>query len=249
MARSSALALRRSKAQTPLVPDAWEEALSRLRLLRSFPSVPSILRSGADAGIKTIAHMYAPDNSSSIHDNPIIFTNIVLDEFAKNRYFGPFTESEVIHELGPFQTSPLSLVPKPHSNPPKFRQVNNLSHPRIPRTYPSYTLTSINHSIDADNYPCTWGTFAAVSLLISRLPPGSQGAVRDVSEAYRCIPLAPNQWPGTVVRLSDTLFAINVALLFGLTSSGGIWGLIADALCAILRASGIGPLSKWVSPR
>ncbi len=70
--------------------------------------------------------------------------------------------------------------------------------------------------------------------------------MRDVSEAYRCIPIAPNQWPGTVLRISDSLFAVNVALLFGLTSSGGIWGLFADALCAILRASGIAPLAKWV---
>ena len=51
---------------------------------------------------------------------------------------------------------------------------------------------------------------------------------------------------GTVIRLTEVLFAVNVALLFGLTSSGGIWGRFADALCAILRASGIGPLAKWV---
>ncbi len=156
---------------------------------------------------------------------------LVLHEFEKERYFGPFDEQEYCspHAVrGPFQTSPVSLVPKPNTNPLKFRHVNNLSSPLHPRSFPSGVITSINHSIDADNYPCTWGTFAVVALLIARLPPGSQGAVRDVSEAYRCIPVAPNQWPGTVLRLTDSLFAINVALLFGLTSSGGIWGLIAD---------------------
>ncbi len=59
-------------------------------------------------------------------------------------------------------------------------------------------------------------------------------------------PSHPINGPGTVLRISDSLFAVNVALLFGLTSSGGIWGLFADALCAILRASGIAPLAKWV---
>ncbi len=75
-------------------------------------------------------------------------------------------------------------------------------------------------------------------LIIARLPPGSQGAVRDVSEAYRRIPIAPSQWPGYCCPPYRRSVAVNVALLFGLVSSGGIWGLVADALCAILRASG-----------
>ncbi|KLO03945.1 hypothetical protein SCHPADRAFT_948152, partial [Schizopora paradoxa] len=246
--RLGALARRQLSPQTPFNADAWELAFTSLGLFDSYHSVISILRSGANAGIPIIHQTFAPPNTKSVAENSALFESLMLHEFESERFYGPFTAEETERALdSPFQTSPISLVPKPNSNPPKFRPVNNLSYPHtpIPRS-PSSFISSINYSIDADNYPCTWGTFAVCSLLIARLPPGSQAAVRDVSEAYRRVPIVPAQWPGTVVRLTDTLFAINVALLFGLVSSGGIWGLIADALCAILRASGIGPLCKWV---
>lgn len=264
--RLQILERRRSSPHTPLNADAWALTLSNSGLLPKYNPVLTILRHGADAGISSIQTTFSPPNSSSVSDNSQLFESLMLHEFEAGRFCGPFTAREVEDALqSPFQTSPISLVPKPNSNPQKFRPVNNLSYPHkpIPRP-PHYSLTSINYSIDADNYPCTWGTFAVCTLLIARLPPGSQGAVRDVSEAYRRVPIAPSQWPGTVVRLSPELFAINIALLFGLVSSGGVWGLVADALCAILRASGtkhlllnsygftnlfrlgIGPLCKWV---
>lgn len=238
--RAAALEQRRQQPQTPFNADAWEQALSRLGLLHRFRTVLSILRHGADAGILPIAQTFTPPNSASVVQNLELFESLMLHEFESNRFFGPFTGDEVENLLhSPFQTSPISLVPKPNTSPPKFRPVNNLSHPHKPiQTSPSSHITSVNYSIDADNYPCTWGTFAVCALLVARLPPGSQAAVRDVSEAYRRIPITPAQWAGTVIRLTSMLFAINVALLFGLVSSGGVWGLVADALCAILRASG-----------
>src|SRR5271168_4840729 len=82
---------------------------------------------------------------------------------------------------------------------------------------------------------------------VFKLPEGSQAAIRDVAEAYRTIPILPDQWPGLVVRLvDDNQFAINVCNNFGLTSAGGIYGLPSDATLDIFRAQGIGPISKWV---
>ena len=91
------------------------------------------------------------------------------------------------------------------------------------------------------------GTFATICLLISRLPPGSQAAVCDVKEAYRTIPIRPDQWPGLVVRLHrDDKFAIDTCDYFGLASGGGVYGLIGDASAQIMCFHGIAPLSKWV---
>lgn len=73
--------------------------------------------------------------------------------------------------------------------------MHNFSHPHNP----SPKTTSINLHIDSDAFPCTWGTFVAVALLISQLPPGSQASIRDVVEAYWTIPVAPAQWPGLVI--------------------------------------------------
>ena len=101
--------------------------------------------------------------------------------------------------------------------------------------------------MDADTFLCTWGTFATICFTIYNLPPGSQAAIRDVAEAYRTIPVIPEQWPGLVVRLlGDDEFAINTCNNFGLASAGGIYGEIGDATLDIFCAQGIGPIFRWV---
>ena len=208
-----------------------------------YHSIPDGLRRGFHAGIPKITTTYTPENHSSLSEPTAasFFTSLVQIEFDKGRYIGPFTTAQVESLLGPFQTSPLSLVPK--STPGKFRLVQNLSFPYSPIP----NVSSINSHIDADDFPCTWGTFTATALLLSRLPPGCQAAARDIREAYRNAPLEFEQFAGTVIRLlGEDSFAINTAVCFGLTSAGGVWGLIADALADIFRAAGIGPVLKWV---
>src|SRR5271156_4347752 len=46
--------------------------------------------------------------------------------------------------------------------------------------------------------------------------------------------------------VGDDQFAINVCNNFGLTSAGGIYGLLSGATLDIFRAQEIGPISKWV---
>ena len=113
--------------------------------------------------------------------------------------------------------------------------------------HPTLNVTSINSSIDADMYPCTWGTFDTICFTVFNLPPGSQAAIRDVAEAYHTIPIVAQQWPGLVVKLlKEDEFAINTCDNFGLSSAGGIYGGLGDATLDIFRAQGIGPSSKWV---
>lgn len=78
------------------------------------------------------------------------------------------------------------------------------------------------------------------------LPPGSQVACRDISEAFRTIPLHPSQWNGCVVRLSDDNFALDTCAMFGSCSCPGVHGHVADAGADLMRYSGLGPLVKWV---
>ena len=170
------------------------------------------------------------------------FEEIERNEFAKARYLGPCSKREVEALIGPFQTSPISIIPKP-GKPGKFRAVHNFSHPHTA----SPSLASINSSINASDFPCTWGTFNAIALTIATLPPGSQASIRDVAEAYRTIPIKASQWPGLVIRLpGNDQFAINTCNNFGLASAGGIYGELADASADIFRREGIGPISKWV---
>jgi len=71
--------------------------------------------------------------------------------------------------------------------------------------------------------------------------------VHDVAEAYRTVPAAPSQWPSLVIHLQvDDQFAVNICNNFGLTSGGGVYGMVADAGADLFRCNGIGPLAKWV---
>lgn len=167
-----------------------------------------------------------------------IFQEIVNKEFTKGRYLSPFTHLEVEHILGPFQTSPLSLVPKP-GKPGKYRLVQNLSFPLLASLVPS-----INSLVDPDLFPSHYSTFFVVALVLSSLPPGSQGAVRDVAEAYRTIPLHHSQWHALVVHLSDSEFAIDTSACFGFASSGGIYGNVGNAGTDIMRFNDIGPILR-----
>jgi hypothetical protein len=238
---------RRREPLTPLRADGFETELHTAGLSARYPTLVSGLRHGFDAGFPNISCTYTPPNGASIHDDANIFQNLIDNEFHTRRWIGPFTRLDMEALLGPFQTSPCSLVEKPADPekpdaPKKMRLIQNFSAPRIPRD----GIRSINHDIDISVFPCTWGTPEATELLVWTLPPGSEMAVRDVASAYRNIPLHPSQWPSAVVRISQDEFAADTCGAFGAKSIGGVWGLVADASCDIMRARGIGPLDKWV---
>jgi len=241
MAPKSALEQRRLKALTPYNPAIWEELLLSSGLLSKYPNIPESLRLGFTASMPPILSSYIPDNNSSVRNYKDTFNKMLSRELALGRYLGPFSQTELESAIGKFQTSPLSIIPKP-GKPGKFRFIQNLSFPHNP-TPP---LASINSRINADCYPCTYGTFDIISLLIWHLPPGSQAAIRDVSEAYRTVPLHPSEWPGLVVRIDQDQFAVDTCFCFGFGPSGGIYGNLASAGADILRAGGIGPISRWV---
>ena len=237
-----ALELRKKQAITPYKAEAWETLLHSCNLHVKYPNLVSSLRNGFDAGIRPIYSTSTPPNSPSLLLHPEAYQDMVANEFNKGRYIGPCSRQEVELLIGPFQSSPLSWVPKA-GKPGKFRAVHNFSYPHTPTP----TTTSINCSINADMFPCTWGTFDTICFTIFNLPPGSQAAIRDVAEAYRTIPVISSQWPGLVVRLrGDDEFAINLCNDFGLTSAGGIYGELGDATLDIFRGQGIGPASRWV---
>lgn len=70
--------------------------------------------------------------------------------------------------------------------------------------------------------------------------------MRDITEAYRTVPLHPFQWPAGIVRILDMQFCIDTCTAFGATPSAGVYGHMADAGAEICRYQGIGPLDKWV---
>ena len=234
------------RIHTLLVTKEWKAVLEKAGILDKYPHIPQFISHGADAGIVPIHSTFSPPNHPSITSNQAIFNEIVDIEFQKGHYWGPFLKTELKCILGPFQTLPLSLIPKP-GKPGKFCLIQNLSYPRN-----MIGIQSINSSIKTDLYLCTWGTFLMVAVIVWSLPPGSLRACRDVSEAYRIIPLAKDQWPGVVICLEEDspsnpkLFALNTCTCFGKKSSRGLFGYFGDALLDIFCAAGVGPSLRWV---
>jgi len=243
MALPAALVHRSRAPPTPYKADAWEHHLHIAGLLPRFATIPSGLRHGFILNFPPIYRTQTPPNKNSIIVYNQQFTESIRKEILKGRYLGPYPLSEIESTLGPFQSSPLSIVPKA-GRPGKFRLIQNFSFPLSPTHH--FPNSSINSHINADDFPTTWGKFSTVYLLISRLPPGSEAATRDVAEAYRTIPLHKSQWPGAVVRISESQACIDTFTAFGVTPAAGAYGHMADAGCEIMRSHGIGPIEKWV---
>jgi hypothetical protein len=240
---TDALGRRSAQPRTPYKPDAWERMLNVADLLKDYGDIPHGLRYGFKIDFPNITRVQSPPNSPSIIMYHEQLDEIVQKEISKDRYIGPYPLSTIENAIGPYQSSPLSIIPKP-GKPGKFRLVQNFSFPSSPNT--SNPSQSINSYIDAANFPTSWGKFSIVYLLISCLPPGSEAATRDVAEAYRTIPLHPTQWPAAVIQVSQTHGCIDTCTAFGATPSAGVYGHMADAAADIFCFHGIGPLDKWV---
>jgi len=213
-------------------------------LVYKYPSVLSTIQHGALIGVPPIKRSFTPPNKPSVSYYAVPFLNILKREYESRRHVGPFTKAKLEAAIGPFQTSPLSIILKPNK-PSKFRLMQDFSFPHAPDS----PIPSINTHLDSSLHPYTWGTFSTMALCITRLPPGSQAAARDEAEAYRTMPLHPSQWNGTIVRIGDDAFNLDTCLSFGLGPSAGIYGACADAANDIMRAEGIGPITKWVDDR
>jgi len=238
-----ALAQNGLKATSPYKAEAWLFALQKAGLLERYEKVPRGLREGFSFNYSAIRVTQAPPNKDSVVEFADVFADTVAAEIKKGRYVGPFSQDEIESIIGPFQSSPFSIIPKP-GKPGKFRLIQNLSFPRS--TSHIYPNPSINSGVDSDEFPCTWGTFDTICLVISRLPPGSEAAVRDVAEAYRTIPLHHTQWPSTVVRVGSNSFCLDLNSCFGAAPAAGSYGHVGDAGVDLFCANGMGPVSKWV---
>ena len=177
----------------PYKLDAWCRQLERHGLLGRYPDLYLSLIQGFDVGVPSIQQTYIPPNSSLVNKYLEVYEEIVETEFWKGRYLGPFSKAELKSLIGPFQSSPLSLVTKP-GKPGKYHMVHDFSHLRSTCTN---LVQSINSAINSQDFPCTWGTFSTICLVIYCLPPGSQASIRDVSKAYRTIPVHHSQWRHT----------------------------------------------------
>jgi hypothetical protein len=227
----------------PYDPEAWERLLQEHGLLEQYRKIPDGFRNSFDLHLPSISASQITPNHPSLVQHRDAFNSIIKKELDSGRYVGPFSRSQLHAILGDFQTSPVSIISK-SGKPGRFQAIQNFSFPlSVSLQYPR---PSINSAVDSDDFPCTWGTFDTVCSIIRHLPPGSQAATQDVTEAYRTVPLLPSQWPATVIQIADDSFCVDMCTSFGMGPSAGAYGYVVDADVDLLQASGLGPLTKWV---
>lgn len=212
--------------------------LLKFNLLGEFHDIPAGLRNGFSLGSNhQLTSTFIPVNHKSALQNKLAVSSHIRKELSLNRYTGPFHPSRLQELIGPFQTSPIGVVPKSNG---AFRIIQDMSFPRDSEPVPS-----VNSFINSDDFPCEWSSFAHCYVLVSRAPPGTQAAVFDVESAYRIIPVHPTDQPLCCIQFNDLIY-IDHCLAFGCSSSCGIFGRVADALVAIFRAHSIDTILKWV---
>ena len=126
MVPKCALKHRRLKALSPYNCNAWALELKCHGLWGKYLFVVHGLANGFDLGIPLILCTYTPPNHQSLCSLHNVYTTIIQKEFNAGHYVSPFTCQQVKAELGPFQSSPLSLVPK-MLKPGKFQAVHKIS--------------------------------------------------------------------------------------------------------------------------
>lgn len=109
----SVLERRKLKALTPYDPDAWEACLTKAGLIDRYSHIPEGLRQGFLLNLPVITKTQIPPNKNSILIYTNEFQSIIKSEIQKERYIGPCTAAEIESFIGPFQSSPLSIIPKP----------------------------------------------------------------------------------------------------------------------------------------
>ena len=145
-------------------------------------------------------------------------------ELQAGRLLGPLPE----HLANLCQISPIGLVPKPHQ-PGMWRLIVDLSAPRE---------SSINDAISADLCHLQYASVLDAASVVRRLGKGTVLAKFDLHQAYRIIPVHPDDHALLGICWQGQTF-IDTALPFGLRSAPKVFSAFADALAWVLARAGV----------
>ena len=136
---------------------------------------------------------------------------------------GPFAVGEIKAHV-----RSLGVIPKKHK-PGSWRLILDLSHPEG---------FSVNDGIRREECSLTYLKLDEVALTILQLGRGALMAKRDIANAYRVVPVHPDDRYLLGMRWGEEVY-FDAALSFGLRSAPKIFTAIADGVCWGLKAQGV----------
>ena len=189
------------------------------------PDITAHLVNGFRRGF-SIGHYAAVEenfgkNSQNVRGNEDVVAVKLEKEILSGRIMGPFDTPP----FAPFTVSPLNIRPK--KNPNKYRLLHNLSHP--------YDGSSVNANIPSISKTVHYATVGDAIMKLLSLPSTSYTAKTDIADAFRIIPVHPDDYPKLGMFFRNQYY-YDRALPQGCGSSCRIFETLSTALHAILEA-------------
>ena len=209
-----------SIVSTPLHHDVWAHYLSDYPDKKFVASLLHIIKFGANIGFSATEVIRPCKNLRSALEHPGFIDSAINSMIANQQLHGPFLSPP----FPSFCCSPLGTVSR-KQNPSKLRVINHLSWPQG---------SSVNDGIPDFEATISYDAFeCAVQDLIAS-GPGSLMAKLDLKDAFRHIPIWPEDWHHMGLMWKEKLYYC-VVLAFGLCSAPYIFNLFAEALHWIIQ--------------
>ena len=210
-------------ANSPLILSQWQQELYHHPDKRYTKYILQGIEEGFKIGFNN-SHVLQSSTSNLPTPNPSIITDYLAKEVFLNRMWKyPLNAApQGIH------ISPVGAIPKKHK-PGKFRLIMDLSSPKN---------FSVNDGIDPALSSLSYVSIDHLSSLILSLGRGALLVKADIKEAYRMVPIHPQDQRLLGVQWRGEIF-IDRRLPFGLRSAPKIFSAVADALQWILSTKGI----------
>lgn len=212
------------QVKTPLILDRWSSELAN-HPDRSFAQyILDGIANGFRIGFNRHHPLQRPSNAM-LTQNPAVISEYLQREVSLGR-MECLTPLEALHQG--VHISPIGAIPKKHK-PGKWRLIVDLSSP---------SNASVNDGISPELSSLRYTTVDHLSTLILQEGRGAFLVKADIQEAYRMIPIHPQDQPLLGVEWGNRVY-VDLALPFGLRSAPKIFTAVADALQWILIQKGI----------
>ena len=162
------------------------------------------------------------NHPSALEHRHIVHSHIT-GELSKGSLLGPLP----VNQEGMVHTSPLGLVPKPNTD--KFRLIVDLSSP---------SGASVNDGIAPEFCSLMYASIDQAADIILRLGRGTQLLKFDLKDAYRVIPVHPQDHHLLVIKWQNGVF-IDRSLPFELRSAPKIFTAFADMVAWAIHCGGV----------
>lgn len=200
----------KGQVKTPLKVEVWKRELSR----HPDQQFAEYITAGIESGFRIGFNRAWPLKSATSNlpsSNPEVIKDHLEREVALGRMFRCSGKVQA-------QVSPLGVIPK-RNKPGKWRLIVDLSSPKG---------RSVNDGVDPELSTLSYATVDHLAALAISQGPGALLVKADVKEAYRMVPVHPDDHHLLAVMWEGATY-VDVALPFGLRLAPKIFSAVADA--------------------